>query len=196
MDLEIREVKKRKDLRTFIFLPEKIHHDHTTWVPPIYVDEWKYFDPKKNRSFAHSDVIMLLATKDGNPVGRIMGVINRKFNEMRDEKIARFGYLETWEDENVVRALLSHVEEWARGHGMEKIIGPYGFTDQDPEGFLIEGFENRATIATYCNFEWMPRMVEAQGYSKDVDYFVYKLDVPKEVPEFYKRIYERVKKKG
>jgi hypothetical protein len=196
MDLEIREVKKRKDLRTFIFLPEKIHHDHTTWVPPIYVDEWKYFDPKKNRSFAHSDVIMLLATKDGNPVGRIMGVINRKFNEMRDEKIARFGYLETWEDENVVRALLSHVEEWARGHGMEKIIGPYGFTDQDPEGFLIEGFENRATIATYCNFEWMPRMVEAQGYSKDVDYFVYKLDVPKEFPEFYKRIYERVKKKG
>jgi len=196
MDIGITEVTNRKDLKEFIFLPEKIHRNHSTWVPPIYVDEWKYFNPKKNRSFTHCDVMLLLATKSGQPVGRIMGVINKKYNEIRDEKIARFGYLETWEDEEVVRALLERVEEWAREHGMTKIIGPYGFTDQDPEGFLIEGFENRATIATYCNFEWMPRMVEAQGYSKDVDYFVYKLDVPKEFPEFYKKIYERIKKKG
>ncbi|MGB6339041.1 MAG: hypothetical protein WBF32_04640 [Candidatus Aminicenantaceae bacterium] len=196
MDIIITEVTKRKDLKEFIFLPEKIHRNHTTWVPPIYVDEWKYFNSKKNRSFTHCDVILLLATKNGQPVGRIMGVINKRYNEIRNEKMARFGYLETWEDKEVVRALLERVEEWAREHGMTKIIGPYGFTDQDPEGFLIEGFENRATIATYCNFEWMPRMIEAQGYSKDVDYFVYKLDVPKEFPEFYKKIYERMKKKG
>jgi GNAT superfamily N-acetyltransferase len=196
MDVVIREIQGRKDLKTFIFLPEKIHKNHVTWVPPIYVDEWKYFDPKHNRSFSHCDVIRLLATKEDQPVGRIMGVINRKYNEMRGQKIARFGYLETWEDKEVVRALLERVEEWAREHGMTKIIGPYGFTDQDPEGFLIDGFENRATIATYCNYEWMPRMVEEQGYSKDVDYFVYKLDVPKEFPEFYKKIYERVKRKG
>jgi hypothetical protein len=196
MDVLIKEVQNRKDLKEFIFLPEKIHRNHETWVPPIYVDEWKYFDPKHNRSFTHCDVIKLLATRDGQPVGRIMGIINRKYNEIRDQKIARFGYLETWEDGEVVRALLERVEDWAKEHGMTKIIGPYGFTDQDPEGFLIEGFENRATIATYCNFEWMPRMVEEQGYSKDIDYFVYKLDVPEEIPEFYKKIYERVKKKG
>jgi len=39
-------------------------------------------------------------------------------------------------------------------------------------------------------------MVEQQGYTKEVDYFVYKLEVPSELPEFYIRIYERVKKKG
>jgi hypothetical protein len=39
-------------------------------------------------------------------------------------------------------------------------------------------------------------LVEELGYIKDVDYFVYKLDIPKELPEFYKKIYERVKKKG
>jgi hypothetical protein len=196
MDVIVKELENRKDLKAFIYLPEKIHSDHKTWVPPIYVDEWKYFDAKKNRSFAHCDVIKLIALRDGRPVGRIMGIINRKYNEIRSQKIARFGYLEAWEDKEVVRTLLERVEQWAREHGMTKIIGPYGFTDQDPEGFLIEGFENRATIATYCNFEWMPRMVEELGYRKDVDYFVYKLDVPKEFPEFYKKIYERVKKKG
>ncbi|MFC2163653.1 hypothetical protein ACFLT2_01500 [Acidobacteriota bacterium] len=196
MDVAIREVKNRKDLKKFIFLAEEIHRAHETWVPPIYADEWKYFNPKKNRSFSHCDTIMLLASRDGKDVGRIMGIINHRYNESREEKTTRFSYLEAVEDEEVVKALLSYVENWAREQGMTKIIGPYGFTDQDPEGFMVEGFENRATIACYCNFEWMPAMVERQGYTKEVDYFVYKLDVPRELPEFYIRIYERVKKKG
>ncbi|MBN1222314.1 MAG: hypothetical protein JXB23_03645 [Candidatus Aminicenantes bacterium] len=196
MKIDIREVKSRRDLKKFIFLPEKIHKDHKTWVPPIYADEWKYFDPKENRSFTHCDSVLSLALRDGQEVGRIMGVINHRYNEIRKEKTARFCYLETWEDEEVVRALLDYVEDWARKLGMKRIIGPYGFTDQDPEGFMVEGFENRATIASYCNFDWITALVEKQGYSKDVDYLVYKLEIPKEIPEFYKRIYERVKRKG
>ncbi len=196
MNITIKEVKSRKDLKTFIFLPEKIHADHKNWVHPIYMDEWTYFDVKKNKAFSYSDTILLLAYKGEEAAGRIMGIINRRYNEYKKEKTARFGYLETWEDEEVVRALLQAVEDWARDKGMKKIIGPYGFTDQDPEGFLIEGFESRATIATYYNFDWMPGVVEKMGYGKDVDYFVYKLDVPKEFPEFYKKILERVKRKG
>ncbi|NIM58500.1 MAG: hypothetical protein GTO16_06105 [Candidatus Aminicenantes bacterium] len=196
MNVDIKEVKTRKDLKIFIFLPEKIHANHTNWVHPVYMDEWKYFRPKKNKAFSYSDTVLLLAFRDKKAVGRVMGIINSRYNEYRKEKTARFGYLDTEEDEGVVRSLLSYVEDWAKKKGMTKIIGPYGFSDQDPEGFLIEGFENRATIATYYNFEWMPRFVEKQGYKKDVDYFVYKLVVPKEMPEFYKRIYERVQRKG
>lgn len=196
MDVNIKEVKTRSDLKIFIFLPEKIHVNQANWVHPVYMDEWKYFDPKKNKAFSYSDTVLLVAFRGEKAVGRVMGIINSRYNEYRREKTARFGYLEAEEDEEVVSSLLRYVEDWARKKGMNKIIGPYGFSDQDPEGFLIEGFENRATIATYYNFEWMPRFVEKQGYKKDVDYFVYKLDVPKEFPEFYKRIYERVQRKG
>lgn len=196
MDINIRELRTRKDLKTFIYLPEKIHANHPNWVHPIYMDEWKYFNPEKNKAFSYSDTVLLLAFYGERAAGRIMGIINSRYNEYRNEKTARFGYLETGEDEDVVRSLLSYVEDWARKKGMTKIIGPYGFSDQDPEGFLIEGFESRATITTYYNFEWMPRFVEKQGYKKDVDYFVYKLAVPKEFPEFYRRIYERIQRKG
>ncbi len=196
MEISIREIESRKDLKKFVYLPEKIHANHKNWVHPIYMDEERYFNSRKNKAFSYSDTLLLLAYREEEVVGRIMGIINKRYNEYKEEQTARFGYLETWEDEEVVRALLQAVEEWAQGHGMTKIIGPYGFTDQDPEGFMIEGFENRATIATYCNFEWMPLMVERQGYTKDVDYYVYKLEVPKEIPEFYKRIYERVRRKG
>lgn len=196
MALEIKEVVSDSDRKTFVFLPAKIHKGHANWVPPIWMDEKKYFDPKKNRAFSYCDTIMLLAYRDGRPVGRIMGIINRRYNEYRKEKMARFGYLETYEDKEVVHALLARIESWAQSKGMVKVVGPYSFSDQDPEGFLIKGFENRATIATYYNFEWMPRFVEEAGYSKDVDYFVYKIIIPKELPDFYKKIYDRVMKRG
>ena len=196
MAIEIREVKTQRERKAFIYLPEELHKNRPNWVHPIYMDEKKYFNPKKNRAFSYCPTIMLLAFRDGRLVGRAMGIINTRFNEFRKEKLARFGYLETVEDQEVVHALLSRVEEWARSQGMTRIVGPYGFSDQDPEGFLIEGFERRATIATYHNFPWMPRMVENEGYTKDIDYFVYKLDVPPELPEFYRKIFERAKKHG
>jgi len=196
MAVNLIEVKTKKELKTFIYLPEKLHSGRKNWVPPIYMDEWAYFNPKKNKTFSYSDTLMLLAEKDSQVVGRIMGIINRRYNEVRNEKTARFGYLESVEDPAVVHTLLHQVEEWAKGKGMTRIIGPYGFSDQDPEGFLIKGFENRATIATYYNFEWMPQMVEKEGYTKDIDYFVYKLAVPKEIPELYIRVTERILKKG
>ena len=196
MAVEIREVVSRQDLKTFIYLPEKIHAGHENWVHPLFTDDWKYFDAKKNKAFGYCDTILLVAWKDGRPVGRAMGIINHRYNEHRNEKTARFGYLDTYEDKEVFRALLGFVESWARAKGMTKIVGPYGFSDQDPEGFLIEGFEHRATIATYYNFEWVPRWLEEEGYTKDNDWFVYKLAVPKVMPEFYQRIYDRAMKRG
>ncbi len=196
MGLELKEVQSARDRKTFIYLPEKIHRDHANWVPPIWMDEKKYFDPRKNRAFSYCDTILLLAFRDSQPVGRIMGIINQRYNEYRQERTARFGYLESYEDKEVVHALLHQVEAWARSKGMTKVVGPYGFSDQDPEGFLIQGFENRATIATYYNFEWMPRFVEEAGYTKDIDYFVYKITIPKELPDFYQKIYDRVMRRG
>ena len=196
MPIEIREVKSRQDLKTFIYLPEKIHAGHKNWVHPLFTDDWKYFDGKKNKAFGYCDTVLALAWKDGRAVGRVMGIVNHRYNEHRNERTARFGFLETPEDREVFRAVLAFVEDWARAKGMTKIVGPYGFSDQDPEGFLIEGFDHRATIATYYNFEWMPRWLEEEGYAKDNDWFVYKLDVPDEPPEAYKKIYERQMKRG
>ena len=108
MNITVREVKSRRDKRTFLTLPEKIHAGHETWVHPIYMDDRAYFNPKKNRAFSYCDTIQLLAFEGDEPRGRAMGIVNRRYNEERKEKTARFGYLETYEDPRLVEALLQH----------------------------------------------------------------------------------------
>jgi hypothetical protein len=191
MPIEIRDVTTRADLATFIRLPARIHRDHPRWVPPLYAEEWKYFRPAKNRAFAFCDTFLALARKNGSPVGRIMGIVNRRYNEARGESNARFAFLECGHDEDAARSLLGHAEDWARARGMSRVIGPMGFSDQDPQGYLIEGFEQEPTIGTYCNFESISGFLERAGYAKDMDYVVYRVDLTGGVPKFYAKIAER-----
>lgn len=194
MSVEIREVLNRKQLRAFIYLPARIHRNHSKWVPPIYSEERKYFSPKKNKAFHHSETILALAYRNNECVGRIMGIINHRYNSYRKEKIGRFGYLECEDDQEVTHTLLSFIEKWAREQNMQKCIGPMGFSDQDPEGYLIEGFEHEPTLSTYYNYEYMIRLLEKEEYEKEVDYVVYKVDVPEKISELFKRIYKRIEK--
>jgi len=195
MTIKIKPVENRKDLKKFIQFPGKIHRNHDKWVPPIYRKEWKYFDPNKNRAFSYSSTLLALAYEENEVVGRIMGIINHRYNRCRNEKNARFGYLECPNDQNIIHALLTYIEQWAKREGMDKIVGPMGFSDQDPEGFLLEGFNYEPTLATYYNFEYIIPLIEAENYIKEVDYVVYKVDIPNENPEFYNKIVDRIHRK-
>jgi len=196
MAVRITPVTGKRDLKRFIYLPEKLHQNDALWLPPIYKDEWEYFDPGKNLAFRYCDSTAALAWRDERLVGRVLGIVNNRHNEHTKESTARFALLESTDDQEVAHGLLSHVEEWARAKGMTRIIGPFGFTDQDAEGFLIEGFEQRPTIVTYYNFPYIPRLVEAEGYVKEVDKVVYKVPRPKDVPELMAKLSERAERRG
>jgi len=187
----IREVKSKKELSQFIHLPAKIHQNHSNWVPPIYMDDWEFFNPKKNKSFDFCDTILLLAYREQKVVGRIMGLIHKKYNEKHNENRGRFAFFETWNDQEVANALILHVENWARDKGMNRIVGPLAFSDKDPQGFLIEGFDEPVVIASNCNFPYQVELLEKLNYSKEVDLVVYQIIIPNPIPEFYRRIYDR-----
>lgn len=190
----IREVKSRKELKQFIHLPAKIHKNHPNWVPPIYMDDWEFFNPKKNKSFGSCDTILLLAFQNKKVVGRIMGIIHRKYNEQHGEKHVRFAFFETWNNDAVADALLQYIENWGRAKEMIRMVGPLGFSDKDPQGFLIEGFDEPAVIASNCNFPYQVELLEKRDFVKEVDLVVYQIKIPDPIPEFYLKIYERARK--
>lgn len=189
--ITIQEVNSKKELKKFIHLPAAIHKDHSNWVPPIYMDDWEFFNPKKNKSFDSCDTQLLLAYRNNKVVGRIMGIIHRKYNEKHQESFARFAFFETWNDLEVAKALIQTVENWAREKGMSKLVGPLAFSDKDPQGFLIEGFDEPAVIAANCNFPYQVELLEKIEFTKEVDLVEYKINIPNPLPEFYLKIEER-----
>ena len=140
-EITVKEVLTKKDLRDFIYLPSRIHKDEPNWLPPLYTDEWLLFNREKNKSYQYADAVFYLAWKNGKPVGRIMGLVNNRYNQIQDERNGRFCFMECYNDQEIAHALLGKVEEWVRQKGMVKIVGPLGFSDKDPQGFQIEGFE-------------------------------------------------------
>jgi len=190
----IREVLTKKDLKEFVQLPERIHKDHSNWVPPIYMDDYGFFNPKKNSSFRYCDHIRLLAYRSGVVVGRIMGLINHRYNERKNENNARFSYLETYDDQEVVHALITRIEDWARDLGSEKIVGPLGFSDKEPQGYMIEGFDKPISIATNCNLPYQVTLIENENYVTEVNLMAYKTLLLDTLPPVYKRILPRLEK--
>jgi hypothetical protein len=192
MAITLKEVTTAGQRKTFIYLPEKIHKGHASWLPPLYMDEKKYFDPDKNPSFRACDYRMMLAFKDNKPVGRILGIINRKHNEMFKITNVRFGFLECFNDPEVSHALISDIENWGKQKGMNKCVGPFGFSDRDIQGLLIEGFDYEPVVDSACNFEYLPELVTREGYVKDIDCVIYRTPVSTKLPEIFDRIYKRV----
>ncbi|HZK93015.1 MAG TPA: hypothetical protein VFC67_02320 [Prolixibacteraceae bacterium] len=190
-EILIKEVDSKKMLKQFIYLPAAIHKNHFNWVPPIYMDEWEFFDPKKNLSFQSCETIMFLAYRSNEVVGRIMGLVHLKYNALHNEKHARFAFFETYNDDEVATALLVAVENWGRKKGMGQIVGPLAFSEKDPQGILIEGFDEPVVIASNCNFPYQSELIEKNSYSKKADLVVYQIKIPDPLPEFYKKIQER-----
>ncbi|MEJ2679586.1 MAG: hypothetical protein P8174_10995 [Gemmatimonadota bacterium] len=196
MNIEIESVKHRRDMRRFLGLPGQLHRDHAGWVPALRMDDQRMFDPKHNLALRYCDSQLWLARAEGRLVGRVGGIINHRYNEIRHEHTARFTHLECVEDIEVASALLDRVNDWARAAGMDRVIGPMGFTDQDPEGFAVDGFQEEPSIATYHNREYVVRFLEQLGWTKHVDYVVYKVPVVDAMPRFYERIADRVARHG
>jgi hypothetical protein len=193
-EIIIKEVLTRKERRQFIYLPAKIHKDEPGWLPPIYMDEWELYDKKKNKSYQYADALLLLAYRDNNPVGRIMGLVNNRYNEIHNEDHGRFCFMECFEDSEVFHALITKAEEWVRAKGMTRMVGPLGFSDKDPQGFQIEGFEYPQFMTAPTNSGYMPKMLENEGYEKNRDLVNYLAPMPEEMPAIYMKVLSRVSK--
>jgi hypothetical protein len=194
--ISIREVHSHSDLRAFLRLPFRLHLDHSLWVPPLMRDERDLFVRHKNPALNYCDLTLALARREERLCGRIAGIINHRYNRQRQERTARFGWFECQDDYEAAMGLLNFVCDWAKKKGMTRIVGPMGFTDQDPEGLLIEGFDHEPTISTYANYPYMNQLVESCGFTKEVDYVVYKVLLSRSLVERYQRISSRILDRG
>lgn len=194
--IEIKELKPTKaNMKNFVKFERSLYKGNPYYVPPLLSSELDNLIPERNPAFDFCDASYFMAYENGKPVGRIAAMINRQVNEISGAKTARFGFVDFIDKPEVSKALLEAAENWARNKGMNKIVGPLGFTDLDREGTLVEGFDELSTMATIYNHPYYQTHIEKAGYTKDSDWVEFVMDVPAEIPEKYNRIADIVKRK-
>jgi GNAT superfamily N-acetyltransferase len=178
MSVNVVKVETRKQLKKFIRFNYELYKDCPYSVPELYEDTMNTLRKDRNAAFEFCDADYFLAYRDGEIVGRIAAIINRRANEKWGHNAVRFGWVDFIDDKEVADALFTTVEKWGRERGMTEIHGPLGFTDMDPEGMLIEGFDRIGTMETIYNYPYYPAHMERMGFSKDVDWVEYLMKVP------------------
>lgn len=199
MAVEIKEVKSNSDLKHFVKFPLDLYKGHPLYVPQLISEDMEIFDRQKNPAFEYSDSRLFLAYKEGKLVGRVAAINNRAANEKYKTKNLRFGWFDFVDDAEVAGALMAQVEKWARELGMETLTGPHGFCDLDPQGMLVEGFDQLPTIAGYYNHPYYQKRIEDLGYGKEIDYVEFRAQVPKDMsafPEKLVRLADRILERG
>ena len=195
MSITIKEIAGNRALKKFVKFSIDLYDGNEYYVPALVLDEVGTLSAKSNPAFDFCESVYYMAYRDGNPVGRIAGIINHKVNEKTGEKSARFGFVDFIDDKEVSKALFGAVENWARSKGMDTLDGPLGFTDMDPEGMLVEGYDQLGTQASIYNYPYYVDHIEALGFKKAVDWVEYKIKVPECVPEKHQRISDIVQRK-
>ena len=192
MSVTIKAVTSAKDFKTFARFANKMYKGNKYYVPSMPLDDLATFSKDKNAAFEFSEAEFYLAYKNGEVVGRVAAIINHKANEAWKVKQVRFGWIDFIDDLEVSAALLDAVIEFGKKAGMTQIVGPLGFTDFDPEGMLVEGFDKLSTMALIYNHPYYPEHMKKHGYYKETGWLEYKITIPQTISERHKNIAESV----
>ena len=193
MSVTIKTVSTKKDFKTFVRFGNKLYKGNPYYVPSMPWDDLNTFDRNKNGAFEFSDAEFYLAYKDGNVVGRVAAIVNYKANEAWKVDQVRFGWIDFIDDIEVSKALLDAVVAFGKARGMKQIVGPLGFTDFDPEGMLVEGFDRISTMALIYNYPYYPEHLKKLGYVKETGWVEYRITIPEQLPEKHVKFAEIVK---
>lgn len=192
--INIVEVKTKKQIKDFVNFPLKLYKGNKSFVPPLYADELKIF--KKDYVYHDkSEAKFWNAYKDGKMAGRIQAIIQHASNEKWKQNRVRFTRFDAIDDQEVADALFKVLEEYAKEHSKDEIVGPLGYSDLEREGLLIDGFEWLNTFEEQFNYPYYQKLIENCGYGKDVDWIEHRL-FPNERIDKVISVADRVLAKG
>lgn len=196
MAVQIKTASSAKEMKAFVRFANNLYKGNEYYVPCMPADDLNTLDRSRNGAFDFCEAEYYLAYKDGNLVGRVAAIVNHKANEAWKVKQVRFGWFDFIDDMEVSGALLDKVVEFGKARGMKQVVGPLGFTDFDPEGMLVEGFDRLCTMALIYNYPYYPEHMKKHGYYKETGWVEYRITIPQELPERHRKIAQLVQERN
>ncbi|MEP9360183.1 GNAT family N-acetyltransferase [Sphingomonas sp. KR3-1] len=190
--LSIRPVSSKRDTKQFIEIAYTLNAGDPHWVPPLRDEVASTISPKKNGWFSHAEAQYFLAERDGEPVGRISAHID--FLALEQPAAQGFGpgtgFWGLFEaaDQNAAKALINAAEDWLRGKGMTKALGPVSLSIWEEPGLLVKGHDHSPTVLMGHHPAHYQGWIEAAGYKPAKTLITYDLPVDKGFPPLINRI--------
>jgi len=188
----------KSQVRRFMHIPFQFYENTPQWVPPILIDVETMLNRKKHPFYEHSDGEFFIATRSGKDVGRLAVFENRHFNEYHGTRMAQFYFFECEDNPETAEELFNRAFEWAKGRGLDTMIGPKGLGPLDGYGMLEKGYEHRQmmTMMNY-NHPYLVQLVKELGFEKEVDFVSCYLGADVfDLPERVHHIADRVQQRG
>jgi GNAT superfamily N-acetyltransferase len=190
--ISIQEVSDKNGRARFVDLGRAFAARLEHFVPQLRSEQLELVDPGKNPFFAHGKVAFFIATRGGRDVGRITAhldymALKQPADQGFGPATGMFGYFDA-EDEAVAHALLARAEEWVRGEGMTRVVGPISLSIWEEPGLLVKGGDHAPVIMMGHHPEHYAAWIESAGYGRAKTLFTYELDISKDFPPLVQRI--------
>ncbi len=190
------DTDNRHQARQFLDLPFMIYRETPQWVPPLSSDASRMLDRKKNPYYRHSEAVFFLALQgNGNAIGRLAVLDNCRYNEYNRERTAFFYLFECVDDQEATNGLFSQAVQWSRQRGLDKIIGPKGFTTLDGLGLLVKGYDRRPAFGLPYNLPYYAALVEGAGFQPENELVSGYLNSQMVLPDRIQRAAELIQKR-
>jgi hypothetical protein len=172
----VRPVASKADRNRFVDFAWEVYKDDPAWVPPLKDEVHGLLSPKKNPWFEHARAQLWLAERDGQVVGRISAQVDDLVQTHMGQGTGQWGMFEAL-DGAAAAALIAAAEEWLRGQGMTRALGPISLSIWDEPGLEIEGFSQAPTVMMGHHKPEYQGWIESAGYSKAKDLLTYEVNI-------------------
>ena len=191
----IKTVKTRKQMKGFVYLPQKLHGKNPNYVPPMWLDERGAYYGKNNPILMNSEFeLFILQDINKKTIGRTIAYIDLKHNEFYKVQMGFFGAFECIDDYDAGQLLVQAAEKWALSKGMVSIRGPIHPVAEN-WGFVYEGYDSPPMYMSPWNPPYYHKFFK--DYVKAKDLLVYEVDMRKGyvLPERYDKFFDKFLKR-
>lgn len=192
--IRVETVKNGKDFKVYRDFARKIYKDDPNWVPPLNLDFKEKLDKVKNPFFEHADRELFLAYRNGEVVGRVLGIVDDNHNKFHEEKVVFFGQYESFNEPEVTKALLDAVAAWGRERGMTLLRGPVNLSLNDECAMLLEGFDSPPMIMMPYNPPAYNDLMGTYGLVKAKDLYAFYMTPDVQAAKNVEAIADKVQK--
>ncbi len=160
-------VTSKADLKAFVQLPYDLYRTTPAFVPQLRKDTYHALDAHKNAFFEHGNIQTFLARSSaGQVVGRIAAIRNGMHLKKYDDNVGFFGFFESIDDADVVRALVDAAAAWLKLQGLTAMRGPINPSINDVAGLLVEGFNSAPSVLMPYNAAYYEARLAEQGFER------------------------------